>query len=116
MAYLNLADSFRALGDEANAEQTLREALQKGREDIATVQFALGLSLVRQGKYQAALTALAEANRREPDNSQFTYTYAVALHDRGNKQAALNLFEAAIARRPNQRQLAELLDIYRRGL
>jgi tetratricopeptide (TPR) repeat protein len=116
MAYLNLADSFRALGDEANAEQTLREALQKGREDIATVQFALGLSLVRQGKYQAALTALAEANRREPDNSQFTYTYAVALHDRGNKQAALNLLEAAIARRPNQRQLAELLDIYRRGL
>ena len=113
LGYLNLADSYRALGDEAMSEQTLREALRHGRENIGAVQFALGLSLVRQGKYEPALAALAEASRREPDNVQFTYTYAVALHDRGQKQAAISLLEKAIKRRPNEAQLAELLTIYR---
>ena len=113
LGYLNLADSYRALGDEAMSEQTLREALRHGRENIGAVQFALGLSLVRQGKYEPALAALAEASRREPDNVQFTYTYAVALHDRGQKRAAISLLENAIKRRPNEAQLAELVTIYR---
>ncbi len=113
LAYLNLADSYRAIGDEAKAEATLREALRRGRNDIGPIQFALGLSLVRQGKYEQALAALAEANRREPDNMQFTYTYAIALHDRGQKQAALSLLEKAVKRRPNEVQLSELLQIYR---
>ena len=113
LAYLNLADSYRAVGDETKAEQTLKEALRHGRDDIGAIQFALGLSFVRQGKYEQALSALADANRREPDNTQFTYTYAVALHDRGQKQAALSLLETAIKRRPNEAQLAELLQTYR---
>ena len=113
LAYLNLADSYRAVGDETKAEQTLKEALRHGREDIGAIQFALGLSYVRQGKYEQALAALADANRREPDNTQFTYTYAIALHDRGQKQAALSLLEKAVKRRPNEAQLTELLQIYR---
>ena len=113
LAYLNLADSYRAVGDETKAEQTLKEALRHGRDDIGAIQFALGLSYVRQGKYEQALAALADANRREPDNVQFTYAYAIALHDRGQKQAALSLLEKAVKRRPNESQLTELLQIYR---
>jgi tetratricopeptide (TPR) repeat protein len=112
LAYLNLADSYRAVGDEAKAEQTLKDALRHGRNDIGAIQFALGLSFVRQGKYEQALAALAEANRREPDNVQFTYTYAIALHDRGQKQAALSLLDKAVKRRPNETQLTDLQQIY----
>jgi Flp pilus assembly protein TadD len=112
-AYVNLADLHRVRGDEAAAERVLREGLRHAGASGA-VHHALGLCLVRQRRPGDALALLAEAARREPDNSRFALVYAVALHDSGRRAEALRTLEAFLARRPGDPQARALLQSYER--
>jgi tetratricopeptide (TPR) repeat protein len=112
-AAVNLADLDRALGHDAGGERVLREAITRSPDD-ASLQYALGLALIRQGKKPEALGHLAEATRLDPANARFAYVYAVALNDAGETDKALAVLESDIRQHPFDRDsLAALVDYYR---
>jgi len=112
-AVVNLADLDRELGREAQGERVLREAIARSPDD-ATLQHALGLSLVRQGHGQEALDHLAAAARLDPASARFAYVYAVALDDAGRHGKAIAVLEDDVARHPYDRDgLAALVNFYR---
>jgi len=76
-AWVNLADTMRMQAREADAETALREGLARSTSD-ATLHHALGLSLVRQKKYDEALRELKRATELAPGNARFAYVYGVA--------------------------------------
>lgn len=110
-AIASLADLERAVGDERAAEEILQQSLQKSPRS-ATLLHALGLSLVRQKRYEQALGRLAEAAALAPDEPRFSYVYAAALHGAGRKQEALDILKAALARRANDREMILALISY----
>jgi len=111
-AYANLADLYRAGGREADADRMLREGLQNV-PGAAALHEALGLTLVRQDRKQAALAEFAAAATKAPDAPRYSFVYAVALHDAGRRAEAIRLLEAA-AQRTGDRDLLLALASFRR--
>ncbi len=60
--------------------------------------------LLRRGDLPAATRAFAEAVRLEPSNKVYDYSYAVALHDSGQLEAACHRLEALLERDPANRE------------
>ena len=98
-AWVNLADAWRARGQEGAVEATLREGLAKLPRSPDLLH-ALGLSMVRQGDRSAALKSLGEAARLAPDRSRYAYVWAVALHAAGRSGEAVAALRAADRRHP----------------
>jgi tetratricopeptide (TPR) repeat protein len=112
-AAVNLADLDRALGQDADGERVLKNAITRSPDD-ASLQYALGLALIRQGQKPEALGHLAMAARLDPANARFAYVYAVALNDAGQTDKALAVLESDIAQHPFDRDsLAASADYYR---
>jgi len=78
----------------------------------AVLHHALGLSLVRQGERVEAVAALGTAHELAPDDALFAYVYAVALHDTGQRQAAIDMWTRAAERHPYDRRLRQALADY----
>jgi Flp pilus assembly protein TadD len=75
---------------------------------------ALGLLKVRRIRYQEALPLLAKAAALEPNNTRYSYVYAVALKSIGQTEHAIRVLEQAHQRRPADRQvLTSLVDFER---
>ncbi len=106
--YVNLADLYRGLGKDNQAEQVLRQAL-KQLPDQAVLHHVMGLTLVRQQQLGAALEALHEAAGLEPDNAQYLYVYAVALHSSGEVARSIQVLEEALSRFPYNRNILAAL-------
>jgi predicted CXXCH cytochrome family protein len=106
-AYVNLADLYRGAGRDGDAERVLREGL-RAVANAPALRGALGLLLVRQGKNDEALVELAAAAQAAPDDAWHSYVYAVALHDAGRPQEALERLRAAAARRGDRDVLLAL--------
>ena len=112
-AYINLSELQRALGAEATAEETLRRAIAAAPE-AAEPYHALGLSLVRQRRYDEALQALATAWRTGPGNGQFGFVYAVALNSLGARPQAIAVLQEVVERHPSHRTaLMSLAQLHR---
>ena len=112
-AAVNLADLDRALGQDADGERVLRDAITRSPDD-ASLQYVLGLALIREGQKPEALDHLAEAARLDPANARFAYVFAVALNDAGQTDKALAVLESDIVQHPFDRDtLAALADYYR---
>jgi predicted CXXCH cytochrome family protein len=96
-AYVNLADTYRRQGRDAEGETLLRRgiALLPRAPDL---HYALGLLLVRKGDKGAAIRELAVATKLAPDNARYSYVYAVGLHSAGKRVEALSVLRAAEAR------------------
>jgi tetratricopeptide (TPR) repeat protein len=99
-AFVNRADLLRALGREAEAEASLREALVRNPRD-AVLHHTLGLALIRQKQRDAGLRELAEAVRLAPDDARFAYVYGIGLHDLGRTQEAEQVLETLLRSHPN---------------
>jgi tetratricopeptide (TPR) repeat protein len=110
-AWVNLADLYRALGREADAERALRAGLEQLPRDGGLLH-ALGLSRVRQGDIDAALRLLAGSVAASPDNPRYAYVQVVALHDSGKPEQAFAALKRALARFPNDRELMEAARAY----
>jgi tetratricopeptide (TPR) repeat protein len=110
-AAVNLADVHRSLGDDASAEQTLREAVARG-PGTAVAHHALGLTLIREGHKAEALTEFKAAHALDERNARFAYVYAVALHDSGDPVGAVAMLRKAVGLHPYDRDLLAALAAY----
>ncbi|MFQ5547047.1 MAG: tetratricopeptide repeat protein [Woeseia sp.] len=93
-ARANLADLYRSLGRDGDAERLLREG-QALDDKSAPLHHALGLVLVRNEKPDAALVELARAVELEAGNPRFVYVYGVALNSLGRSRQAMAVLEKA---------------------
>ncbi|MEC5386932.1 multiheme c-type cytochrome [Uliginosibacterium sp. H3] len=98
-ALVNLSDLYRGQGNDAMAEQVLREGLAIMPDD-ASMLHAQGLALTRLRRNDEALQALKRATQIEPANSRYAYVYAVALHSFGSQRAAFTEIDRALVLRP----------------
>jgi predicted CXXCH cytochrome family protein len=114
-AYVNLADLYRNQGRDAEAESLLRRGLTRAG-DPASIEFALGLTLVRLGKKDDALGHLRRAHETRPDVTRFGYVYAVAQFDTGRQTSALRTLEHLHKRFPANREVLQLLVTYNGAL
>jgi tetratricopeptide (TPR) repeat protein len=65
----------------------------------------MGLSLVRQRRLRDELPLLARAAQLRDDVPCYAYVYAVALHEAGERQRALEMLKSAHARQPAYRDI-----------
>ena len=86
---VNLADLYRRLDRDADAEMLLRDGLDR-QPDEAVYRHSLGLLLVRQSQPEAGLDELRRAVELQPANARFTYVYAVALNSMGWPKEAVD--------------------------
>jgi len=107
-AYANLADLYRSLGREAEAQRILREGLERSPR-AAVLHYALGLALVREKRSDEALKELAQGAKLEPANARFAYVYAVALDSFGHGEEALATLARARAAHPADTEILEAL-------
>jgi Flp pilus assembly protein TadD len=110
-AAIALAELTRRTGDEAGAQAILQKA-QSANPKSGEVAHALGLSLIRQKRVGDALGKLREAAGLEPNEPRFAYVYAIALHDTGQPEAAIDVLKGALARRPYDRDSLMALASY----
>ncbi|MFZ1863721.1 MAG: tetratricopeptide repeat protein [Polyangiales bacterium] len=114
-AYVNLADLYRSQGRDEDAETLLRRGLDEAA-DRASMEFALGLTLVRLERHADALVHLRRAHELRPDAIRFGYVYAVAQYDQGRREAALRTLEELLRRYPANRDVLRLLVGYNRQM
>jgi Tfp pilus assembly protein PilF len=110
-AYVNLADLYRSQERDQDAETALREGLTAAA-DPASVEFALGLTLIRLERGSEAMEHLRRAYELRPEVIRFGYVYAVAQFDRGQQTASLKTLERIHRRYPASREILQLLVAY----
>ncbi len=112
-AYLNLADLFRAEKNEKNSIAQIEMGLSILPEN-PDLNFSKALYLVRNQTPQEALTYMGKAVSLAPQNSYYSYVYAVALNDFGQTDKALFVLNQAIQYSQYDENLnLMLLNIYR---
>lgn len=84
-------------GDHHGAGNLLRAAIVR-RPQGAELHHALGLALIRAGQLPEAVSELKHAAQLAPQVSSYSYVYAVALHDSGDRKGAIRQLEAVIKR------------------
>jgi len=102
--WVNLADLYRALGRDGDAEATLLRGLKEAPED-GDLLHSLGLLRARQKRLDEAILLLARAAKARPDNPRYAYVHAVALHDAGRGNETVGALDRALERFPNDREL-----------
>jgi Flp pilus assembly protein TadD len=103
-AMINLADLYRAEKREEEGQQLLLKAIAASPNAAEPVH-ALGLLKVRQKEYADALTLLSKAASLQPDNTRYSYVYAVALQSDGKASQAVRVLEDVHKRRPADREI-----------
>jgi len=112
-AAVNLSDLYRQLGREGEGERVLREALSRLAVD-ASLHHALGLTLVRQKRTEAALDELRQAAILDPGQAHYAYVYAVALKSIGRRDDATAVLKESLRGHPNDLELLSTLTAFSR--
>lgn len=86
----NLADLYRRLDRDSDAEALLREGINLGSDDAA-LHHSLGLLLVRQDRQEEGLGELKRAVELQEASARYLYVYAVALNSLGQSDIAVDL-------------------------
>lgn len=110
-AAISLADLERSAGNEKVADEILRQSLSTNNNS-GPVLHALGLSLIRQKKTEDAIPFLTKAAKNSPDSPRFGYVLAVALHDAGKPNEALEVLQNVLAEHPFDRDALNALVSY----
>ena len=110
-ALVDYADFLRRAGDEPQTASLLQRALAVA-PDSAVANAAFGLHLVRQGRHAEALTPLKQAATVADTTAYFVYTYGVAQHSLGQRDAALETLRAGLGRWPWDPDLLRALIAY----
>ena len=81
----------------------------------AAAHHALGLTLTRLKKPDAALAELRQATELAPDNARSAYVYAVALNSGGQGAKAVATLKEGLARHPADRDMLSALVAFLRA-
>jgi tetratricopeptide (TPR) repeat protein len=106
-AYVNLADLLRRQNRDPEGEHVLRAGIDR-QPEAAALYHSLGLLQVREKHLSAALASLERAAELAPEETRYSYVYAVALHSAGRTREALAVVDKALQRTPGSRALSEL--------
>ncbi|MEZ4215295.1 MAG: multiheme c-type cytochrome [Myxococcota bacterium] len=115
-AVVNLADLLRARGRDTEALALLERAVGEQPDD-ASLQYALGLALVRadgDGRPDGALAALARASALAPESGRFAFAHALALDAAGRRDEAVAALTALAAREPGNADALAALATFER--
>jgi predicted CXXCH cytochrome family protein len=107
-ASINLADLYRQLGRDRDGETVLRAAIMLS-PDAGTAHHALGLTLTRLKKPEAALSEFQRAAELEPGAARYQYVYAVALHSAGQRDQAIAVLKEGLQSHPANREILQAL-------
>jgi predicted CXXCH cytochrome family protein len=108
LAYANLADTYRALGQEDKVWKTLTLGLKLLPKDAA-LHYAMGLSHIRLQQTAEGMKSLKLATEFSPDNRFFAYAYAVGLYSQSDKKAAFAFLKQRLNKHPTERNNLYLL-------
>lgn len=112
-AALNLADLYRGLNQDAQGEAVLRKAITHNPRNPA-LQHALGLNLIRQRRYNDAVTFLKRTTKLAPGEERYGYVYGTLLQHLGKNDAALTEWQRVLSEAPQNRDvLLALLQLCR---
>ncbi|KRQ17089.1 hypothetical protein AOQ71_03940 [Bradyrhizobium manausense] len=103
-AAINLSDLYRQLGRDSDGERVLREALSVSAQE-ASLHHALGLTLVRQKRNEAAIEELQQAAALDPGQPRYAYVYAIGLHSAGRRDDALAVLKEGLRGHPDNLEL-----------
>jgi tetratricopeptide (TPR) repeat protein len=110
-AYLNLADLLRSADREPEARQQLQAALKVAPEHGPTLH-SLGLLETRGGNTEPALDYLGRAAAQEEVGTRHRFVYAIALHDLGQPQAAVEQLQKLLRHYPENQEVLLALANY----
>jgi tetratricopeptide (TPR) repeat protein/ssDNA-binding Zn-finger/Zn-ribbon topoisomerase 1 len=102
-AAVTLADLYRGLGRDAEAEHILRSLLARA-PTAAAAHFSLGLWLVRTGRHEEALVEFKQAANLAPESAHFGYVYAVSVASAGNRAQAMEILRDLLRRHAYDRE------------
>lgn len=95
-AHANLAELYRATGQNEKSESTYAEAIKVSPED-PLLRYGHALSLVRAKNMPGAISELEASVRFAPVNAQYRTTLAVALDSVGRTDDAFEMLGDAVA-------------------
>ncbi len=110
-ALLNLADLLRSQARENEARKILLQALAIAPQQGATLH-ALGLLETRSANPELALDYLGRAAALETMGTRHRFVYAIALHDLGQPQNAVNALLALLRQTPRNEEALLALTNY----
>ncbi|EAA3799426.1 hypothetical protein DOQ73_24550, partial [Salmonella enterica subsp. enterica] len=105
-----LAQLLEDQGRVQAAQALLQEGLQQG--DSAALQYAIGMTWVRQRQPAKALAALRRAHEQEREQAEYRYAYALGLYESGQPEQAIELLEQGLAEDPSNRTIHQALLAY----
>ncbi|SIT55522.1 Tetratricopeptide TPR_2 repeat protein [Mesorhizobium prunaredense] len=95
-AHANLAELYRATGQNEKSESTYAEAIKISPED-PLLRYGHALSLVREKDLTGAIEELERSVRLAPANAQYRTTLAIALDSAGRPDDAFASLDEAVA-------------------
>ncbi|RLA26444.1 MAG: hypothetical protein DRR11_19805 [Gammaproteobacteria bacterium] len=114
-AYINLSDLYRELEREADGETLLRTALDLLPEQ-PSLHYALGLSLVRQGRAAESREELRLAAASADAEPRMALAYALILDLQGESDAAIDYLNGSLERfGDDPGLLSALINLYQRS-
>ena len=105
--YINLADLYRSLQRPAQVSSVLLKGM-KNLPKSGMIKYSYGLHLVRQKALTKAVKFFQDAMLLAPENSQYAYTYILAMDGTGQSTQAQSKLKALIMNYPDKGQLQEL--------
>ncbi|MCU7799456.1 MAG: hypothetical protein KZQ70_04735 [gamma proteobacterium symbiont of Lucinoma myriamae] len=103
-AWIKQAQFYSDLNREHDALQTLHQALEV-IADNADIYHEMGLVQVRLRSFSKAVTSLAKAAVKAPDNSHYSYVYGIALNSFQRPYKALDVLQQAHYRHPDNMEV-----------
>lgn len=113
-AYVNLADLLRLEGRDDEGLHILERGIV-AMPDSAMLHRAIGLAWVRLGRSTEALAHLMKSAELAPDDPTAAFVWAVALHDKGDRDGAIRILKRTVARFPGHVPAREALTAYEVG-
>lgn len=110
-AYANLAGLYNGLQRNRDAEEVLREGIQRLPQE-GELHYSLGLLMAEEHRLDQAAQSLAKAAELMPDRARVRYNQGLALQQLGRRDQAEQALLAALERAPEDPEIVYALSVF----